>query len=342
MQTAWPGETVRLTSVGSAYARSMQASGIAAAALARSQQFKQLASIRATITPSMEAFNVFANSRGVVRMGDAHRRSIASAVKSHSRLRAGIDVSPPGSSTLFEKSNAGFSRLSHLSRIVKTEQPSFRTVSELVGDELGNVNPAALGEYINERDESAMHAAPDPELNCVRRANRETFIFNVGFELSIGTVPVPQAIQKPAADAEFNPQYWQIFNELEQRLRQFVEQHLKQLYGPNWTKQKVPQIVRERWLARQETDRATGRPVYADIQYADFIDLLDIITKRDNWREAFETTFGDPNDFSVSLRRLHPVRKALAHSRPLDRVDALTLVSEATRIFRALGNNFLH
>lgn len=71
------------------------------------------------------------------------------------------------------------------------------------------------------------------------------------------------------------------------------------------------------------------------------MDLADVIGQTNNWKQAFEPTFGNKDDLQVSLRRLHPVRLAIGHSRPLGRSDVLTLVSEATRVLRALGVNLL-
>ncbi len=121
-----------------------------------------------------------------------------------------------------------------------------------------------------------------------------------------------------------------------------VAQRLEKLAGPNWIRQRIPQAMRKRWMERQEEDRADGRSVYAAIQYADFMDLANVIMRRDNWREVFQEIFRNPHDIAVSLQRLHPIRKAVAHSRPLGRADVLTLVSEATRIFHALGMRVLH
>ena len=86
----------------------------------------------------------------------------------------------------------------------------------------------------------------------------------------------------------------------------------------------------------------TGRPVYAAIQYADFMDLADVIARRDNWREVFRQVFPDSADITTAFRRLHPIRKAIAHGRPLSRVDTLTLISETVRIFHALRLTVLH
>ena len=85
-----------------------------------------------------------------------------------------------------------------------------------------------------------------------------------------------------------------------------------------------------------------GRSVYAAIQYADFMDLFAVITRRDNWREVFQQVFRDRDDIKTAFCRLHPIRKAIAHGRPLSRIDTLTLVNETARIFNALGLTVLH
>ena len=71
------------------------------------------------------------------------------------------------------------------------------------------------------------------------------------------------------------------------------------------------------------------------------MDLANVITRRDNWSDAFAGIFGNCDDLRVSLYRLHPVRKAIAHSRPLCRADVLTLIAEATRMLRAIGIDML-
>ena len=136
--------------------------------------------------------------------------------------------------------------------------------------------------------------------------------------------------------------HWRLLTELEQRLRHIVEKTLTELVGSNWIKQRVSQSVRQRWEERQENDRIAGRPVYATIQYADFMDLADVVGQTNNWDDVFQPIFQNREDFTVSLRRLHPVRKSIAYSRPLCRADVLTLVNEATRILGALGMRVLN
>ena len=161
------------------------------------------------------------------------------------------------------------------------------------------------------------------------------------FRLSFGTASSLGTKQSTDSEGEFNPQQWELFSRLEQRLRREVRGKLEDLAGRNWLRQRVPPDIRERWKSRQAEDRAAGRLVHDAIEYADFMDLVAVIKRRDNWQEAFELVFRNSADIEMSFRRLNPVRKALAHSRFLSSADLLTLLSEAAHIFRALGTHIL-
>ena len=314
----------------------------ATAALARSRQLNRMARVGSAFARTAEVSRAVAISASIADMGDAYRSTVGSASRACSESITPLQTRPKQSSRLFQRNAIRFTRLSSLRNIVHTEDPFSKSVAELLGRELGDANTAELSANGNERDEAAMRAGLNPELIAFPLATYNRVLFSAGFTLSFSSVPVPQALESPDLGASFNPQHWQLLNELEQRLRQEVEHRLEKLVGSRWAKQRVPQSVRKRWMGRQNQDRVDGRTVYSAIQYADFMDLAAVITRRDNWREAFQAIFRDRDDIAMSLRRLHPVRKALAHSRPLGRADVLTLVSEATLIFRALGIRVLH
>ena len=337
-------EVKRLSSAGAALARTMEASGGvgAAVALARSAEVKRLSSAGAVLARTLGASKQLAISARPLRVVNAHRSSIALALKVGSGPRIGMRIGQRASNRLLDESAFGYKRLAHLGHVVSTEDPYSQPVADLIDHEPGDVNTTGSSDSAEKRDEAAMHAGISPESIAFPSATCETVLFSAGFRLSFASVSAPQAVESPDSDAAFNPQHWQILSELEQRLRQVVEQHLEKLAGSKWIRQRIPEAVRDRWMDRQNEDRADGRSVYPAIQYADFMDLADVITRKDNWREAFQAVFRDKNDITVSLRRLHPVRKALAHSRPIGRVDVLTLVSEASRIFGALGMRVLH
>lgn len=238
---------------------------------------------------------------------------------------------------IFDKPMVGFARLSRLSDAAHTAEPYSPPVAELVSDELGRAIEVLSGESASERDSAAVRAGLKPELIAFPPDTYGKVVLAAGFKFRFTKIQAPQAVESGDRDAEFHSIYWRIFTELEQSIRHIVEKTLIELDGTNWIRRRVPEPIRKRWEERQEEDRSFERPVYALIQYADFMELADIVGKSDNWDEAFKPIFRNRDDFITSLRRLHPVRKAIAHSRPLARADALTLVTEATRIFNFLG-----
>ena len=235
------------------------------------------------------------------------------------------------------KSLSGFARISRLSDAVHTPEPYSAPVVELVGEELGDGYETEPEDTENERDEAAVRAGFNPELIAFPPDAYGEVVAAAGFSFRFSQISPPKAEGSVDHGANFNPTPRQVFTTLEQHLRHAMEKTLTENCGPKWMKQRVPKCMRQRWEERQEQDRASGRPVYSAIQYADFMDLRDIICRRDNWRDGFRSIFGNLDDLSVSFVRLHPVRKAIGHSRPLGRADVLTLFSEATRIFSALG-----
>lgn len=241
-----------------------------------------------------------------------------------------------------KQSVIGFARLSRLSDAVHAPRPFSAPVRKLVADELGAGVETHPGQTASERDEKAVKAGLNPDLIAFPPDTYSEVVFAAGFKLRLTPMAVPQAIESPDSSAGFDPQHWRMITELEQRLRHIVQEHLRGLDGGNWMKRRVPEKMRNRWLNRQEEERTAGRPVFEPIQYADFMDLADVIGQADNWRDAFKPIFRNRDDFIVSLRRLHPIRKAIGHSRPIGRADVLILLSEAVRIFRALGMQSLN
>ena len=351
-------EFKRLTGAGSTVARLMERSGVsgAPAGLARLDELRRLSGASSTVARSLNASRTVGATTGLARSAEFKRLTGVGSTVARLMERSGVGGAPAGLARLDELrrlSGVGSTVVRSLGALrvdrgtaafarSETEEPFPRPVAELVGHEFSDVDTDQQRDSSNQRDEIIVLGGPDSGLTEVPRASFDTVLFGTGLKLSLASVPVPKAIKSPDAGTAFKSEHWQIFCELEQRPRQVVELQLEKLAGSNWVKRRVPQPVRERWMNRQEEDRADGRPVYPAIQYADFMDLADVIVRRDNWYGAFQTIFRDQHDIAVSLRRLHSVRKALAHSRPLGRADVLTLVSEAVRIFHALGIRILH
>ena len=161
-----------------------------------------------------------------------------------------------------------------------------------------------------------IRAGFSPGLIAFPRATYDKVLFGAEFQLSFSSTPIPQPIHLPDPDSAFNSQHWGIFVQLEQRLRQVVEERLQGLAGASWIAERIPPSISNRWTDRQNKDLAQGRPVYPAIQYANFMELEEVICNRANWRQAFRPIFQDKRNIATSFHRLLPVRNALAHSRP--------------------------
>jgi hypothetical protein len=235
----------------------------------------------------------------------------------------------------------GFNHLTRLSDLVHFARPYSRRVGELLTSELGGGAAANVPEAPLLRDAAALAAGLSPDLIAFPPASYGEVVLAAGFKFHLPRVPIPTAIEAVDPGAVFDPMHGAVLLQVEQRLRQLIEDRLGKLAGGKWIRQRVSEAVRKRWTERQAEERDVGRPVYPLVQYADFMDLADVIRQGNNWREVFEPIFRNSDDFVMSLRRLHPIRRAIAHGRPLGRADVLTLVSEATRILCALGLTFL-
>lgn len=289
---------------------------------------KRIESVRAELDRRVETY------RPAIALASAWQ---AEQIARQTAMKSGLTLSKK-----FEQSLIGFARLSNLSDAVHSDRPYSTPVAELVASELGNGIEAERDDNENERDAAAVRAGLNPDLIAFQPSAYGEVVLAAGFKFRFTPMPAPQAVESPNIDVAFNPTHYQVFTELEQRLRHIVQDTLVKLAGSNWIRRRVSQSVRKRWEERQNEDRLASRTVYDAIQYADFMDLAEVVSQADNWKEAFQSIFHNRDDFIVSLRRLHPIRKAIAHSRPLGRADVLTLVSEATRIFSALGIQVLN
>jgi hypothetical protein len=230
----------------------------------------------------------------------------------------------------------GFAELSRLNLSIRTIEPFSHPLGEILQGALGDPVGTAAETLPLERDEQAVRQGLSPNLIQFPPIVYTEVVSAAGFDLHFELPAVPVAIENNNEEAVFAPKYSGVLLTVEQEVRQLVERRLAQAAGPKWVKQRVPEHVRNRWAERQNEDRETNRPVYTEIQYSDFMDLADVVTRNDNW-PVFASIFGTKEQFRLSMQRLHPVRKVIAHNRPLSRSDVVTLVSEAFQLMRALG-----
>jgi len=109
-----------------------------------------------------------------------------------------------------------------------------------------------------------------------------------------------------------------ILKEVENNLREVIEKELSAL-SSNWWKERVPPDVSQNAEERMNNKTKTW-PWQEDedlspIHYINFPEYQKIITRKNNWREAFEKYFKDPKNISTKLEELEPIRNKIAHMR---------------------------
>lgn len=240
----------------------------------------------------------------------------------------------------------GFGRLTNLSNTIHTESPYASTVNETVAEEIGAGIDVETAEGLTDpldRDTAAIEAGLQAELVAFPPSGYSQVLYEAKFQLSIPTAGIISAsTRRTAPDTMPSAEYYELLIEVESHLRNLIVQRLFQIEGNKWIKRRVPEDIRKRWNERIGKERALRRNILRPIDYSDFADLMHIICRADNWREAFETVFNDKNELQVSFGRLMPVRNAIGHARPLGMSDILFLISESTRILSALGVLKLH
>ena len=142
---------------------------------------------------------------------------------------------------------------------------------------------------------------------------------------------IPQLLQNERQKRLEEP--YKVLQKLETKLRECIQTRLETV-SKNWWKERMPKDVQEKVeLRKTKNEKQWPWHVNKDlpfIYYVDFTDYLKIITRRDNWNQAFKTIFKDKDAISVKLRELEPIRNAIAHFRELSRreLDKLKLLSE--------------
>jgi hypothetical protein len=122
----------------------------------------------------------------------------------------------------------------------------------------------------------------------------------------------------------------------ERRVRAFLVSALSRRYGAKWCKQRVPGSVLTSWKMKRKNALAQGQQQLDLIEYADFTDYVQIITRSDNWEELFSAVFINKDDVTVSFQRLYPLRHATMHSREITKEDFVMLLVETRRVTQAI------
>ena len=230
----------------------------------------------------------------------------------------------------------GFARIARLHDLSTGAEPFAPQTGEVFEEELGQPVPFDADGQPEDRESAAMDAGLNPEVVAFPAPAYPSVLFSAGFEFSIEVIGDVRS-ERGDKSGVFDPQHASLLGQVEHRLRMMVESALRELVGEGWYRSRVPGPTWRRWQERKDEDYRRRSDSFRLIFYADFTDLSEIICRKDNWNDAFHRLFISKPDLQVSLQRLIPIRKAIAHNRPLVRTDQLVLFSEAYRILAALG-----
>lgn len=211
-----------------------------------------------------------------------------------------------------------------------------------IGEQFGGYDEAfASAEAApTEGEREAVYTASGRNATLVAFPSRAypTILVAAGWVSDFEPPPPPMLATGAPCDTAFHdPADGVTITAVEAHLRHFVDRMLTLKAGADWVRTLVPRDRSDAWRQRQEASVTKGNPALAPIYYADFQDLLDIIGRKDLWRDVFSAVFGPKPLFEATMTRLHAIRLELAHSRPLTNTARLRLEVEANAVFTALG-----
>jgi len=146
----------------------------------------------------------------------------------------------------------------------------------------------------------------------------------------------------PMPETELKKQAYSSLQQLELALNGLVQRQLSKLTN-DWWKQRIPDDVRAEAQGRKDRDQKPWRWYEKRdlhlIHYLTFADYAKIISRKDNWRDAFAEMFGDKEMVLLRLRELEPIRNIVMHpSKPLSpeqlerlRLYAMDLITATSR-----------
>lgn len=134
-------------------------------------------------------------------------------------------------------------------------------------------------------------------------------------------------------------QVYKLLFRLERALRNYIDRLMTQKCGIDWERLRCHGNgkIYQLWIQKRDKAIQSGLKPERLIQYADFTEYADLITRTDNWDEVFKTVFGRPESIRESFFRLAPVRVCTMHARPITKTELMLATAEATRLLMAIG-----
>lgn len=231
----------------------------------------------------------------------------------------------------------GFAIVSRLNTVVRHKAPFDEEASEIIDEDLGD--PIVIDDDADPeaRDAAHIEAGMHPGMLAFAPPAVGEILIQTGFVLRAEYAPIPVTTDGSDPGLIFHPGHNALITAVEQHLRALISAKMSTQYGDDWIDKRIDSTVVAEWRLRREEAVAKGEPPFELLQYSYLMELKDIIIRRDHWRAVFADVFRSKEHFAVSMERLHPIRRPLAHGRPIGTGQQFHLISEAGRILSAMG-----
>ena len=231
----------------------------------------------------------------------------------------------------------GFAVVSRLGQAVCYAEPFDEAAREQMDEDLGNPIDVANDAGPEERNVAHLEANMNPAMLMIAPDAVGDVLIQSGFVFKPSFVSLPPTTDGSDPGHVFHPGHHMLITAVEQKLRTTIDASMKAQYGADWMEKQIDSNIIEEWVERREMAVANGESPLSLIQYSHFMELKDIVIRRQHWREVFQPIFRKKEHFQTSMERLHPIRLPLAHSRPIGNGQQYHLISEASHILRVLG-----
>jgi hypothetical protein len=327
----------------------LRIAGVDAAAL--SGAFAPGAEMRSLLGATAEAQRIHAELFRMPRLDELAKLTEAASTGALARAAFGADLS--GLRTAMDavrtpwlqdgrvmESALGFGELQAMGALLTGRPPFAETVSAALRLDLGDWRDELAMPIASLRD-----AAERSRFYVGRGLNRALTHFTPqAFDENLQAAGLADPAQGPPTGTDDGEEAglarakaaFDRLQRFEREVRRFVDRVMREAFGEAWIKQRTPAGMRDHWIQKRETAIARGETAGPLIDYADFTDYKAIIERADNWNAVFRHVFERPEDVRESFQRLFPVRICTMHARTVTLDDEIYLVSETTRLLRAI------
>ncbi|MBL4751717.1 MAG: hypothetical protein JKX71_14270 [Amylibacter sp.] len=231
----------------------------------------------------------------------------------------------------------GFASISRLNIVLRHAEPFSEQTRDYIDAEIGDPIEVADDDGPDARDVAHIEAGMNGGLLAFPSNTSGDVLIQTKFVFKAEFAPIPTTIDGSDPGHIFHPGHNSLITTVEQNLRHVISMRMANKYGEEWLEKRVSGNLVAAWEKRRQEAIADGESPLHLIQYSNFMELKDIVIGGGHWKPVFEPVFIRKEHFVTSMDRLHPIRKPLAHSRPIGRGQQFHLISEAALILKALG-----